>query len=92
MLSNKKLSIAADTIVNDVKICSFGAVLDLTTGEMNIFERRGDAEAIKENRDTVREDRAEFEDFAYSVQDDVKGLLGLSDSETVEAPAEDTAE
>lgn len=89
MLNNKKLSITADTIVNDVKICSFGAILDLSTGMMNIFERRGDAEVIKENRDIVREDRAEFEDFAYSVQDDVKGLLGLSDSESVEEPVEE---
>lgn len=86
-LENKKLSITADTMIGDVKVVSFGAVIDLGTGEMNIFERRGDANTIKENRNAVREDRAEFEDFAYSVQDDIQGLLGLTDEGT-EEPAE----
>lgn len=86
-LENKKLTITADTMIGDSKIVGYGAVIDLGTGKMNIFERRGDAELIKENRDIVREDRAEFEDFAYSVQDDIKGLMGLTD-EVVEEPAE----
>ena len=93
-LNNKRLAIFAATVVNDVKIVEYTAAMDLETGRMNISERRGDCELLKEYRDVVREDRAEFENFAYSVQDDIKGMLDLSDSGTVEeeAPAGETAE
>lgn len=90
-LTKKRLAIMASTVVNDVKVVEFTAIMDLNTGKMNIAERRGDGELLKEHRDIVREDRAEFENFAYSVQDDIKGLLGLSDSEAVEEPAEEEA-
>lgn len=85
-LNNKKLTIAADTIINDTKVVSFGAVMDLATGTMKLFEQRGSDDLMRENRDVIREDRAEFEDFAWAVQADVKGLLGLTD-EVVEEEA-----
>lgn len=93
-LNNKRLAIFAATVVNDVKIVEYTAAMDLETGRMNISERRGDCELLKEHRDIVREDRAEFENFAYSVQDDIKGMLDLGDTEVVEeeAPAEEAAE
>ena len=93
-LNNKRLAIMASTVVNDVKVVEYTAIMNLETGKMNITERRADGELLKEHRDIVREDRAEFENFAYSVQDDVKGMLSLSDTEVVEeeAPAEETAE
>ena len=85
-LNNKKLAVMAATVVNDVKVVEFTAIMNLDTGKMNIAERRADGELLKEYFDTVHEDRKEFERFAYSVQDDVKGLLGLSDGEE---PAEE---
>lgn len=94
MLNNKTLVLRATTVVNDTKLVEYTAIMSLETGKMNIAERRADGELLKEYRDVVREDRAEFENFAYSVQDDIKGMLDLSDSETVEeeAPAEEAAE
>lgn len=76
-LTKKRLFVQASTVVNDVKVVEFTAAMDLEAGKMNIAERRGDGDLLKEYRDVVREDRAEFENFAYSVQDDIKGLLGL---------------
>ena len=75
MLSNKKFTIVADTVVNEVKIASFGAVLNVDTADLTLYARQLDKEACKENRNTVRRDQAEFEDFAYHVQDHIKGTI-----------------
>lgn len=88
-LENKKLTITADTLVNGSKVVTFGAVMDLHTGNMRIYEQRGNDDLMRENRDIVREDRAEFEDFAWAVQADVKGILGLT-NEPVEEEGPET--
>ena len=68
-LSNNRLTIVADTIVDDVKIASYGAVLDLNTRSLSLAARHLDEDACKLHRDVVRADRAAFEDFAYEVQE-----------------------
>ncbi len=73
MLSNKRLTIIADTIIDEVKIASFGAVLNLDTMELSMTSRHIDKEACKVHRDVVRADQQEFEDYAYSLQDMLKG-------------------
>lgn len=75
MLTNRTLTLAADTIVNDVKIATFGAVLNIEAGRINFVERHINEEACEEYRDIVRADRAAFEDFAYDVKTDIKGML-----------------
>ena len=72
MLINHKISILADTVVDDIKIASFSASLNADTGDMTLSSRHIDKEACKINRDIVREDQKKFEDFAYSLQDHVK--------------------
>lgn len=90
MLTNRKLAISGLSMVGDDKLIEFVAGMDLETGKMRINERRGDGELLKEHFDTVHADRQEFERFAYSVQDDVKGLLGLGNAENAsEEPAEE---
>ena len=69
MLTNKRITIVADTVIDDVKIATYGAILNPDTGEMNISFRNIDNEKCKLYRDTVRAERAEFEDFAYDIQD-----------------------
>lgn len=75
MLFNKKLTIVADVIVDDEKIASCGAVLNAETGDMSFYHRQIDKEACKANRNIVRADQAEFEDFAYQIQEDIKAKL-----------------
>ena len=72
MLNNKRMTIVADTVVDEVKIATYGATLDIMTGELFLTSRNVDNEACKVNKDIVRSDRAEFEDFAYMLQDMVK--------------------
>ena len=71
-MANKRLTIVADTVVDDVKIATYGAVLDVETGELALTNRHIDNEACKIHKDIVRADRTEFEDFAYMIQDMLK--------------------
>lgn len=72
MLSNKRLTIVAETILDDAKIASYGAVLNLENMELSLTSRYLDKEACKVNREIVRADQAEFEDYAYLIQDRLK--------------------
>lgn len=69
MLANKKLTIINDVIVGDNRIASFGAIIDLDTLELSMTSRYIDKEACKVYKDVVRVDQADFEDYAYMVQD-----------------------
>lgn len=69
MLNNKRMTIVADTVVDESKIATYGAILDLITGELSLTARNIDNAACKTHKDIVRADRNEFEDFAYAMQD-----------------------
>lgn len=73
ILTNKRITIVAETIVDEVKIASYGAILNMDNGELSLTSRHIDEAACKEHRDIVRAERAEFEDFAYMLQDKLKG-------------------
>ena len=75
MLSNHKISIIADTILDDVKIATYSASLDVATDNLTLGVRHNDKEACKLNRDLVREDQKKFEDYAYYLQDVMKGIV-----------------
>ena len=85
MLNNKKITIVADSNVDDVKIATFGAVLDINNMELSMTGRYIDKDACKSYRDIVRADQAAFEDYAYSLQDI---LRGVDEAEPVEEIAE----
>ena len=72
MLTNHRITIVGDTIVDDVKIASFGAILNIDTMDLSLTTRYIDTEACKNNRDTVRLDQKDFEDFAYNLQDTLR--------------------
>jgi hypothetical protein len=72
MLTNKRMTLVSDVVVDDVKIASFGAIIDLDTNDISLTSRHIDKDACKVHRDVVRADQKEFEDYAYSVQDMVK--------------------
>lgn len=75
-LSNNRLTIVADTVVDDVKIATYGAIMNLETMSMSLTARKIDEYACKIYRDTVRADQAAFEDFAYEVQEAVEAIKG----------------
>lgn len=72
MLNGTRLTIVADSVVNDIKIATFGAVLNLDDMELSLTSRHIDKELCKINRDIVRKDQADFEDYAYDLQDRLK--------------------
>lgn len=78
MLTNKRLTIVAETFVDDVKIASYGAILDLDDMDLSFTNRYIDKGACKVHKDIVREDNRAFEDFAYMVQDQ---LMASKESE-----------
>ena len=75
MLSNHKISIIADTVMDGAKIATFSASLDVDKSNLTLGVRYIDKEACKNNRDMIREDQKTFEDFAYSLQDMVKEIV-----------------
>lgn len=68
MLSTKKITISADTVVGEAKIATHAAILDIEKNDLSLYCRQIDKEACKEYKEVVRADRAEFEDFAYAMQ------------------------
>lgn len=74
MLNNQRITIIADTVVDDVKIASYGAVLDVTNNKLSLTSRNIEEETCKAYKETVRADRAEFEDFAYELQDTISAI------------------
>lgn len=72
MLNNKRITIVADTVVDEAKIATYGAILNAETGDLSLTARNIDNDACRTHKDIVRADRAEFEDFAYMLQDLVK--------------------
>lgn len=77
MLSNKRMTLVAETIIDDVKVASYGAILDLSSMDLSFTSRQIDKGACKAYKEVVRADQAEFEDYAYTVQD---LLINNSDS------------
>lgn len=69
MLSNKRLTILADTVVDNAKIASYVAVLDLEDMDLSLSSRHIDNNACKVHKDIVRKDNKDFEDYAYALQD-----------------------
>lgn len=73
MLANNRITIMADTVVDETKIASFGAIINVTDNmDLSLTMRHIDKHACKTHRDIVRADQKEFEDYAYSLQDKLR--------------------
>lgn len=68
-LSNKKITVMADTVVGLAKIASYSATVGTDTTEINTTTRYIDADTCESNMETIKDDRTAFEAFAFSVQD-----------------------
>lgn len=80
MLNNKRITIVAETLLDGEKIASYGAILNLDDMDLSLTSRQIDKEACKFNKEIVRADQAEFEDYAYMIQD----LLSAKQTASVE--------
>lgn len=72
MLTKRRITLESMTTVNDVDICRHIAIISEDNTEVTFFTRMLDKQACKEYRDILRSDRAEFEDWAYDIQDRYK--------------------
>lgn len=75
---SKKITIEGVVVINDTEVASLRAILDTENpNDMTMYETVRDKEAVKANRAAYRADRAEFEDYAYSVQDEEIAEFGV---------------
>lgn len=72
MLNEKKITIISKSVIDEVEVAQYSAILDATSGELSFYTRQIDKPMCKLHKETVRADLAEFEDFAYAVQDSIK--------------------
>lgn len=82
MLTNKRITIIGETVIDEAKIASFGAILDADTLELSLSARYIDKDACKTHRETIRADLKDFEDYAYNLQDMLK--VQVAEEEVVE--------
>lgn len=71
MLANRKISITAVTVIENEEIAKHGAAIDIETGDISFYCTRTNEAKCKMYREAVRADQAEFEDFAYGIQEEV---------------------
>ena len=70
--TTQKITIDGQSIINDVVVSGFRAEIESNNPEnMTITSWQQDKKAYKENRVQARLDEAEFEDLAYSIQDEM---------------------
>ena len=71
MLSQKKkITVESKSIVDDKEIAIFRAIFDEGNADsITFFPTQIDKSACRKNREIVRADQADFEDFAYMLQE-----------------------
>ena len=70
MLTNaKRITVEAKCAVDDKEIKGFRAVIVSGSEDVSFHHWDIDKAAVKEYRQTVRADQAEFEDYAYKLQE-----------------------
>lgn len=75
MLTNRRLTMTADILVNDTRIAIAGAIVNVEAGTVQFAHKHIDPGACEECRDIVRKECAKFENFAYDIKNDIKGML-----------------
>lgn len=74
MLSENKILIENKCVVDGKEIAGFRAMFNTNDPEnMSLLPYQIDKAACKEHRAIVRADQAEFEDYAYSIQEMMTG-------------------
>ena len=72
LTTNKTIMIEGESVVNDEKIATFRVVINCDNPKNVRFSViKHNEDSYKINRKNVRADEAEFEDYAYQVQEDL---------------------
>lgn len=73
MLEKKeKITITGKSIIEGVEVCGYQAQIDSADpSNIVLTDWQVDKEMYKANRTACRADQAEFEDYAYAVQDEM---------------------
>lgn len=76
MLKGKTFNMSAKSVITDgeteVELCAFVALIKPAEDDVQFLIKPLDKEASRQFRQIVREDRAEFEDAAYALLDELK--------------------
>lgn len=76
LIKKKSTTIEGRSVVDDVEIAGFRASIDSDNpDDMTISVWQSNKSAYKTNRESARADQAEFEDYAYTVQDELKAEI-----------------
>lgn len=64
------ITIMGKSVIDGVEVCGYQAQISSTNpNDMNLTDWQNNKELYKANRAVCRKDQADFEDYAYSVQD-----------------------
>lgn len=70
LTKSKKITIEGRSVIDGVQVAGFVASIDSTNPyQMTLSSYQIDKAAYKANRVAARADEAEFEDYAYEIQD-----------------------
>lgn len=73
MLSTKKITLEAKSVVDGKEIMGFRSVIEPEKNDdVTMLHYQMNKEACKEHRSIVRADQMEFEDYAYKFQEELK--------------------
>jgi len=86
LTTTKNITITGTCTVDDTVIERYTAVISQSDpSNMSLSQTQVKKTLVKENIDTCRADRAEFEDLAYSVQDEMITEAGTTEGTSEEA-------
>lgn len=82
LTKTRKITIEGKSVIDGVAVAGFNAVIDSTNpAQMTLSSYQINKMAYKENRVAARADEAEFEDYAYEVQDAMLAELAAATNE-----------
>lgn len=67
MITNKRITIMADSIINDAKIATHSASLTLGEAKMSMTSQYLDKDACEANLEAVKNDQQDFENYVHSL-------------------------
>lgn len=72
LVKKEKITITGKSIIDGKEVCGYQAQIDSENpSDIALTDWQVDKEMYKANRAACRADQAEFEDYAYTVQDEM---------------------
>lgn len=72
LVTKKSITFTGESTIDGTRVAGYQAVIDSTNpADMNLTSWQTDKEMYKQNRVQCRQDQADFEDAAYTLQDEL---------------------